>query len=158
MPFAEIAQAVGRSPAAVRQLASRARTHVEAGVPRVAATPGQHDAVVGAFFSAAAGGDLQSLIATLDPDVVLTSDGGGFVSAARRPVVGAERVARFLQGTIAKMTEEASADFVTINGELGIGIFEGDLLTTAVVITLDGDRVKRLDMIRSPGKLKLAVV
>nr|BFF10207.1 hypothetical protein GCM10025699_15100 [Microbacterium flavescens] len=97
VPFAEIAETVGRTPDAARQLASQARRRVRerrAG----AATREEHDAVARAFAAAAATGDLAALVAILDPDVVLRADGGGLVSAARRPVFGADRVARFLLG------------------------------------------------------------
>ena len=92
MPFPEIARVVGRSPAAVRQLASRARAHVAAGAPRLDVDAADHRRTVDAFLAATEGGDLAGLLAVLDPDVVLTSDGGGIATAARRPVLGADRV------------------------------------------------------------------
>lgn len=101
LPFADIAEAVGRTPAASRQLATSARRKVDAhralGTP-----PSEHAAVTRAFAAAAAGGDLGALVALLDPAVELRSDGGGIVSAARRPVVGADHVGRFLAGVMAK--------------------------------------------------------
>lgn len=77
LPFGEVAAAVGRSPAAVRQLAARARRHIATGAPRLDVDPTQHQAVVGAFTRATTTGDLAGLLAILDPQVVLTSDGGG---------------------------------------------------------------------------------
>lgn len=153
MPFAEIAQAVGRTPAAVRQLASRARAHVAARAPRVAVTAEEHATVVGRFLAAAAGGDLEALTATLDPDVVLTSDGGGLVSAARRPVLGADRVVRFLLGLLSRPGVERRMEALAVNGDLGLGVWDDGVLATVVSFTIDGDRVTRIDMVRTPEKL-----
>jgi hypothetical protein len=98
MTFADIAVVVGRTPSAVRQLAGRARKHVRDGAPRLEVDAAQHRTAVTAFIQAAAGGDPATLLTALDPQVVLTSDGGGVVTAARRPVYGADRVARFIIG------------------------------------------------------------
>ncbi len=89
--FDEIAAIVGRAPAAVRQLASRARRHVRGQSPWPSTDAAEHRRVVEAFASAATSGDLAALIRVLDPDVVLVSDGGGLVTSARRPVLGADR-------------------------------------------------------------------
>lgn len=104
LPFTEVAEVVGRGPAAVRQLAARARAHVRAGAPRMAVSSAEHRHVVNEFFRAASGGDLAGLVAVLDPGVVLTADGGGQATAARRPVRGAEQVARFLVATAATIS------------------------------------------------------
>jgi RNA polymerase sigma-70 factor (ECF subfamily) len=100
-PFDEIAEAVGRTPAATRQLASSARRKVRAH-RALGTAPAELARVTRAFAAAAAGGDLGTLVALLDPAVELRSDGGGIVSAARRPVVGADHVARFLVGIVTK--------------------------------------------------------
>lgn len=101
VPFKEIADIVGRSPDAVRQLAATARRHVRENRTSVVA-PGEHDAVVRAFVAASSEGDLQRLMQILAPEVRLRADGGGHVSAARNAVVGADRVARFILGIRAK--------------------------------------------------------
>jgi RNA polymerase sigma-70 factor (ECF subfamily) len=153
LPFGEIAEAVGRTPAAVRQLASRARAHVNAHAPRVDVSRGQHDAAVRSFISAAAGGDLSALIEALDPDVVLTSDGGGEVTAALRPVLGADKVGRLLVGLLNQLPPCAEIEPVVLNGELGIGIVDDTGLSSVVAFTFDGGLITRIDMIRSPRKL-----
>ena len=89
-----VAEVVGRTPEAVRQLASRARRHVTLERPRFTASGAEHDRAVRAFAHAVAEGDLEGLVAVLDPDVVWTSDGGGRATAARKPLYGGERVAR----------------------------------------------------------------
>jgi RNA polymerase sigma-70 factor (ECF subfamily) len=96
MSFAEVAEALGRSEAAVRQMAHRAREHVQARRPRFEADRRETREVTERFLAAAVSGDVESLLAALSPGVVLISDGGGKVKAARRPIVGADKVARFL--------------------------------------------------------------
>lgn len=156
MPFTEIAETVGRTPAAVRQLASRARRHVAAGAPRVAVSATQHDSAVQGFLDAAVGGDLSSFLAALDPDVVLTSDGGGVVSAARRPIVGADKVGRFLLGILASRVDAAELIPVTVNGELAIAARRDGRIDSVITVTFDGDRIARVDIVRAPDKLPAA--
>jgi RNA polymerase sigma-70 factor (ECF subfamily) len=96
MPAAEVARVLGRSEAAVRQLAHRARQHVEARQPRFDTDRRAQQEVTERFLAAAIGGDVEGLLAAMSPGVVLVSDGGGKVKAARRPIVGADKVARFL--------------------------------------------------------------
>ena len=150
MPFDEVAEAVGRSPEAVRQLARRARQHVAAGTPRVAVDAGTHDRVVGAFLGAAAGGDLAGLVRMLDPSVVLTSDGGGVVNAARRPVLGPDRVARFFAGVAKK---DGQVELVEVNGRTGVAFSVEGRLRTVVSFTVDGELITRIDMVLAPDKL-----
>ena len=150
MPFDEVAEAVGRSPEAVRQLARRARQHVAAGTPRVAVDAGTHDRVVGAFLGAAAGGDLAGLVRMLDPSVVLTSDGGGVVNAARRPVLGPDRVARFFAGGAKK---DGQVELVEVNGRTGVAFSVEGRLSTVVSFTVDGELITRIDMVLAPDKL-----
>lgn len=155
VPFPEVADLVGRTPAAVRQLASRARARVREGAPRFEVDPVEHHEVFSRFVAAAAGGDLAALVATLDPDVVATSDGGGQVSAATRPVRGADRVARFLLGVAdlsARRGDEVSS-LVAVNGLPAIAVHAGDRLTTLLVPTIADGRVVRIDIIRAPAKL-----
>lgn len=102
--FDEIAEMVGRTPQAVRKLASTARRHVE-DERRRASTPVQQRQVVESFVEACLTGDVATLVGCLDPSAVATSDGGGRVRAALRPVVGADRVARFLVGALRKSTD-----------------------------------------------------
>ena len=149
----EVARATGRSHAAVRQAASRARRHVEAQVPRVDVGPGEHARVLGAFAAATASGDVAALVALLAPDVVLTSDGGGQVSAARRPVRGADRVARFLVGVGRRAAPDRRVVGVRVDGGPGLAVHEGGRLVTVVGLTASEGRVVRVDLLRAPDKL-----
>src|SRR5688572_4390451 len=103
--YEEIAEAVGKSPAAVRQIAHRAREHVAARRPRMSVSTTEQQDAVERFLVAVRDGDLQGLLDVLAPDVVVVADGGGLVAAARRPIEGAERVAAFL------IAAARSADF-----------------------------------------------
>src|SRR5580704_2417433 len=95
-PYDEIAEVVNKTPAAVRQIAHRAREHVAARRPRMQVDRAQQAATLQKFMAAVTSGDVQGLVELLAPDVVLIADGGGLVRAARRPLVGAELVVAFL--------------------------------------------------------------
>jgi RNA polymerase sigma-70 factor (ECF subfamily) len=153
MPFGEVADVVGRSPAAARQLASRARRQVRShgGVP--SADAAERRRVVAAFQVAVTSGDLTRLIRVLDPDVLLVSDGGGVVSAARRPIQGADRVGRFLLGVVAKGASGDRIAHVDVNGAPGFALYRGDQMVTVVSVTVADGKVTRLDMVRAPAKL-----
>ncbi|WP_328812707.1 RNA polymerase sigma factor SigJ [Rhodococcus sp. NBC_00297] len=156
VPFDEIARVVGRTPNAVRQLASRARRHVTEGAPRFAVSPELHAGAVRDFTRAAGTGVLADLLTTLDPDVVLVSDGGGVVSAARRPVIGADHVARFLLGIAAKAGDGLRVRPCRVNGRTGLALVAGDGLVGVVSFEVSSTGlVSRIDMIRSPAKLAL---
>lgn len=153
MPFDEIAETVGRTPAAVRQLASQARKHVRAGRPRPVARA-EHDAVARAFAAAVADGDLAGLVAVLTPDVVLRADGGGRVSAARRPVHGADRVARFLLGIPHLQPDATVEPTLTADGLAFRVIVAGETDAVISLAVTDG-RVGAVWIVRNPDKLTL---
>ncbi|WP_042573112.1 RNA polymerase sigma factor SigJ [Rhodococcus sp. MEB064] len=156
VPFDEVARIVGRTPTSVRQLASRARRHVANGTSRFDVPADLHADAVRAFTRAAGTGVLADLLTTLDPDVVLISDGGGAVSAARRPVTGADHVARFLLGIAAKVGDSLRLHPCRVNGRDGLTLTVGDVLVGVVSFDVSASgRVNRIDMIRSPDKLAL---
>ena len=104
------------------------------------------------LLAAAAGGDLAALVSVLDPDVVLVSDGGGQVRAVRRPVLGADRVARFLLGIARKAPPGAILRRVSVNG--GPARRHRDGVSDLVgALTVSGGRVSRIDLVRAPDKL-----
>jgi RNA polymerase sigma-70 factor (ECF subfamily) len=157
VPFTEVTGVVGRGPAAVRQLAARARAHVRAGAPRVVVSSAEHQQAVDAFFRAAAGGDIAGLVAVLDPDAVLTSDGGGQATAARRPIQGADRVARFLAATAATIRAGQRVVPLTVNGGPGLAIVEPDGSVSLVgALTVAEGRILRVDLLVAPAKLARA--
>src|SRR5918992_4432824 len=117
-PYDEIAEAVGKSPAAVRQIAHRARDHVAARRPRMSVSTTEQQEVVDQFLAAIRDGDLQGLLDVLAPDVVAVADGGGLVAAARRPIEGSERVAAFL--VAAARTADFEMKAVWLNGSTAV--------------------------------------
>ena len=152
--YDEIAAAVEKSEAAVRQVASRARKHVEARRPRTTDEV-DRDAVIERFMDAAVGGDLQALMDVLAPDVVLISDGGGQVSAATRPVEGRDKVARFLMGLRSQGEKlgVVSAELVSVNGEPGFHLLlDGERVTTGAA-SIQAGVINALYFVRNPDKM-----
>ncbi|MFA9432181.1 RNA polymerase sigma factor SigJ [Egicoccus sp. AB-alg2] len=153
LPFDTIAEAVGRSPAACRQLASRARRHVEADAPRFDADRDEHRRVVDAFANAAARGHLQDLLEVLDPDVVLRSDGGGKVPARREPLVSAPAVAALVLG-IMRLRPGTRFRVATVNGAPGLLTYENGRLTGVVAFAVAAGRITELQLLMNPDKLQ----
>jgi RNA polymerase sigma-70 factor (ECF subfamily) len=155
LPAAEVASVLGRSEAAVRQTAHRAREHVQARRPRFEPDPAARRAVTERFLAACAGGDVDALLATLAPDVVLVSDGGGKVTAALRPITGAEKVARFSLGIAAQAVDLPGlrVEVVELNGSPGIVAWVGAEPLLAMSLVLAGNRIAQVFAVRNPDKL-----
>jgi RNA polymerase sigma-70 factor, ECF subfamily len=155
LPFEKVAAIVGRSPGAVRQLAARARTHVEDGKPRFPAGPDEELRLVAAFALAWQEGDHEALLGVLDPDAVFRADGGGIVNAAGRPLAGAERIARALLGlrqSALRRGVEVAGRLARVNGAAGLILVE-DEATSVVSLTIDSGRIVAVDIVRNPEKL-----
>ena len=151
IPYEEIAEAVGKSPAAVRQIAHRARDHVAARRPRMPVSTTEQQEAVDRFLAAIRHGDLQGLLDVLAPDVVAVADGGGLAPAARRPIQGAERVARLLIGGLRSMDFEIQA--VWLNGSPAARIDIGGQVVAAVSLAVENGRITRIYGISNPHKL-----
>ena len=153
LPYGEIAEAVDKSVAAVRQIAHRAREHVAARRPRQEVSRTEQQEVVERFLAAVSGGDLQGLLHALAPDVVLVADGGGIAQAVIHPIVGAKKVANLLR-TFPKFGGGATIVPTTLNGAPGamiVGLEDGH--DTAITF-LVGDRgITRIYAVRNPTKL-----
>ncbi len=152
LPYDEIAEAVEKTPAAVRQIAHRARNHVDARRPREVVGSPERNVVIERFMSAVATGDLQSLMDVLAPDVVLITDGGGVKKAALNPIKGVEKVLRFLMAVTPDDTDN-SAEPVMVNGHLGLRLLLDGVLDTIATMRIDGDKVTGLYFVRNPHKL-----
>jgi len=151
-PYDEIAEAVGKTPAAVRQIVSRARNHVAARRPRMEVSRTEQEQVVERFVTALDSGDLQGLMDVLAPDVVVVADGGGVVPAAIRPVSGARTVARLLSRFTA-LAPGARVATTWLNGAPALRIDPTGEFDTAVSVTVEGGRITRIYAIRNPQKL-----
>ncbi|GGS18100.1 RNA polymerase sigma24 factor [Streptomyces aureoverticillatus] len=151
MSHGEIAEAIGKSPAAVRQIARRAREHVAARRPRVRVSRSEQQAVVERFLLALRTGELRDLLAVMAPDVVLITDGGGVVPAALAPLHGAETVAQLL-ARASRVAAAFDATSVWLNGEPA-GRLDLDGEPTTVSLAVEHGRITRIYVVRNPRKL-----
>ncbi len=151
VPYDEIADVVDKTPAAVRQIAHRAKNHVTARRPRVRVVRAEHEEVVGRLVAALNTGDLGGLMDVLAPTSSRSPTAAGKVrGAARRPIVGNERLARYLVGGMAKAEGTVVAVATWINGQPGIRMeLDGQLVGVASVTVADG-RVTRVWSIANP--------
>jgi RNA polymerase sigma-70 factor (TIGR02957 family) len=153
LEYGEIAEAVDKSPAAVRQIAHRARAHVAARRPRGSVSAAETRRALGAFQRAIETGDLQSLLDQLAPDVVLLGDGGGVKQTVVRPIVGADRVARLLAVGLPHLAGAASAEPAQINGGPALIIRLNGEIDNVVAVRIDDGLISGLYMVRNPEKL-----
>jgi len=152
LPYDEIAATLDKTAAAVRQVAHRAREHVAARRPRMKVDRSEQQQVVERFLAALTSGDVQGLMEVLAPDVVLVADGGGLVAAARRPIVGADKVVAFLS-KLSTLAPAAVVDTLWLNGALGGRIVLDGELNTVISFVVEGGRISRLYAVRNPHKL-----
>lgn len=153
LPYDEIATAVDKTPAAVRQIAHRARAHVAARRPRGTVSSAETREVLASFRRAVETGDLQGLLDLLAPDVVLVGDGGGVKQAVLRPIVGADRVARALVGGLAKLDVAVQLRPAQVNGFPALIVRLDGELDTVVTLRLDDGVISGLYAVRNPEKL-----
>ncbi|GAA3469711.1 RNA polymerase sigma-70 factor [Nonomuraea roseola] len=152
----EIADMIDRSPSAVRQLAHRARGHVQARRPRHHVDPRVQRQVTERFVAAAFGGDLDALMEMLAPEVTLWSDGGGRSSAAGpRPVKGRDKVARLLVSSAAEQAEGLDIQYRDVNGDPSAVVFARNAPFAVMVVDLtpDGEQVRDIYVVSNPDKL-----
>lgn len=153
LEYGEIAEAVDKTPAAVRQIAHRARVHVAARRPRGIVSPAETREALAAFQRAIETGDLRGLLDLLAPDVVLLGDGGGVKEAAPRPIVGARAVAGLLTAGLPRFGDALTAEPVHINGSPALIIRSDGQIDDVVAIRIDNGRVTGLYIVRNPHKL-----
>ena len=150
--YEEIAAAVDKSQAAVRQVAHRAREHVAARRPRVQVDRTEQQQVVERFVAAVTAGDVQGLMDVLAPDVVLLADGGGVAQAVRVPVIGVKKVVNLLRGypTLAVNPEIGT---IRLNGAVGVRIEDEVGGPTIVSVVIEDGRIRQIFAMRNPDKL-----
>ncbi|WP_243719629.1 RNA polymerase sigma-70 factor [Actinomadura sp. KC06] len=151
--YDEIAEAVDKNPAAVRQIAHRARAHVAARRPRDVASPAQTRAALEAFQRAVETGDLKDLLDILAPDVVALSDGGGIRRTVPRPVVGAGKVGRLLAAGLKRLRAETSFEPAQVNGCPGLILRLDGKVDTVVTMRVENGLVTGFYFVRNPEKL-----
>jgi RNA polymerase sigma-70 factor (ECF subfamily) len=153
VPFAEIAESVGKSPAACRQIASRARERVRSGAPRFNHGGDPDRKVVEELLVAIALGDVDGVLTRLAPDAVCVSDGGANKRAGRRPVVGPERIARFMINLARKFADRSQYAAAVINGCPGLVVSVDGEVDFAASFEVEDGIVERIFVVRNPDKL-----
>jgi RNA polymerase sigma-70 factor (ECF subfamily) len=151
--YDEVATIVGKSEATCRQLAHRARSHVQARRPRFDASAQEGRKIAYEFIEACVTGEADRLLDLLAPDVTLWSDGGALASAAKRPVEGAGLVTRFLMGVARKGAAGASVRMVVVNGEPGFLLYADGRPTDVGALEIEGGKIKGIRLVRNPEKL-----
>lgn len=150
----ELAQTLGRDPAAVRQLLHRAREHVKSGRPRFAPDKATHEAMLGRFFGAVMEGDVQGVEQLLAKDAVVRTDGGGKVRAALNVISGANRAARMMIGVSRKGSPTVRYELRELNGWPSVIGFEGDVPVAVTQLETDGQLVYGVLVVLNPDKLR----
>ncbi|MEV0661415.1 RNA polymerase sigma factor SigJ [Actinomadura luteofluorescens] len=151
-PFAEVAEIVGRTPAACRQLASSARRRVRASQP--SATPtAQRAGVVRAFMRAWEAKDIDALVRLLDPDATASADGGGLATTFLEPIEGGERIARAWIQLASRRPDDMTFHERTVNGQPGLVAQQDGAVVTVFAFHVTGDRIQRIWVVRNPEKL-----
>src|SRR5690349_23393764 len=153
LAYDEIAEAVGKSPAAVRQIAHRARDHVAARRPRGTVSRAKTQEALEAFQRAAETGDLQHLLDILAPDAVFLGDGGGVVQAVHVPIVGASRVGRLLAIGLPRIAGEASLEPAQVNGYPALILSLNGEIDSVLAVRIDDGLITGLYAVRNPEKL-----
>ena len=151
--FASIADIVGESDAYCRQLAKRARAHMAERRPRFTAGRAQRERLTADFVRAVSEGDMPALIETLTDDVMVVSDGGGKVNAARKPVIGREKVAQFLTNLTRLAPEGTSFRIESINGQPGIVTLVNDAVRNVVTFDFTDSAIRAIYIVVNPDKL-----
>ncbi|ABG05293.1 RNA polymerase, sigma-24 subunit, ECF subfamily [Rubrobacter xylanophilus DSM 9941] len=153
--YAEIAEIVGKSEANCRQIARRARQSVAARRPRFDVSPGEGERLVRRFVEASMSGDMEGLLQVISEDITLWTDGGGRVRAARNPIHGADRVARFLLGVIPEAPEGLEIRYARVNGQPGIVSYYADgTAQGAAAFDISGGRIRAVRYVINPEKLR----
>jgi RNA polymerase sigma-70 factor, ECF subfamily len=152
--YGEIAEAVGKPAPTVRQVAHRAREHVRARRKRFdALDPDRNAEITAQFLATAASGDVEALMTMLAPDATWMADSGGKVSAARRPVIGAERVARAIAGLMRKAGATLNVEMVTCNSAPAVLLYLGEHLEGVITLEIADDKITNFYVMRNPDKL-----
>lgn len=151
--FAEVAEIVGRTPAACRQLAASARRRIRSSQPFHVTPTAQQATTVSEFKQAWAAKDIERLIGLLDADAVAVADSGGIVKAALDPIEGAERIARYYVDLAARAPETVSFVERVVNGQPGLMLVHDGVIAAVFAFDVVGDRIKRIWAVRNPDKL-----
>jgi RNA polymerase sigma-70 factor (ECF subfamily) len=151
--YDEVSTILGKSEPSCRQLVSRADAYIRERRPRFEPSPGEAERLTGEFLQACATGDLAGLVRILAADAVLYSDGGGKVLAARVPIRGADRIARFFLGVTRKAPAELEVRHVRVNGRPGVVVLEAGQVADVITLDVADGRITTCFVVRNPDKL-----
>ncbi len=151
--YQEIGEMLGKDTAACRQLLHRAKQHITAHRPRFSATPAQHQTILTTFTQTIANGDLDAMLQLLTEDAIVTSDGGGKVTAATRPVIGRERTAKFLLSFRRSYTPTMQIEIAMLNACPGLIIREQGAIRLVLVLEVDQGLIHAVRIVINPEKL-----
>lgn len=151
--YAEIGQVLGKSEQNCRQIARRARLHLDADEHLAPADPQEHDLLLSQFLRAARDGDVQNMVELLAHDAVLYADSGGKALAARNPVISADHVARYMIGLTRKFTDRVETRPAMVNGRTGLLVYVDGALVNVITFLIAGGKIQRLFLVVNPDKL-----
>lgn len=151
--YADVAAILDRREDACRQLVRRARAHIAERRPRYDVDPTRHEELLVRFTAACATGDAAALGALLTDDVVLQSDGGGRIRAARKPIFGREKVVRFVLGIVRKEAPSTWTRVASVNGQAGLAVYRDDDLTSVLTLDTADGLVQGIQIVVNPEKL-----
>lgn len=152
-PFEQVASVLGTTEVACRQLVARARAHVDESRPRYTASTEKKQQLLSAFLSACASADATALGSLLAKDAVVRSDGGGKAHAALKPVLGRERVVRFILGIVKKAPPDGAVALAWVNGEPGLVLSDGSGPATVVTLSISDEHITDVWIVVNPDKL-----
>ncbi|MCI0605679.1 RNA polymerase sigma-70 factor [bacterium] len=152
--FSEIAEIIMKNEQNCRQLVRRARKQISERRPRFETSRADRDRLLNEFVHASSSGDLQGLLRLLKEDATLISDGGGKVAAALNPILGADRVSRFILGVMPKLPAGLTMSYVEVNGVPGIAFYIGNQPHSVIVPEVAGNTIQSIYIISNPDKLK----
>lgn len=152
--FEEVASMLNRTPASVRQVGHRARSHVQARRPRFDASDELRREVTEEFMAACVSGDLNKVMSLLAPDVTVWTDGGGKVRAALRPLSGPDAVSRWIAGVIGRFEGDVELELAEINGRLGVVVSSGGQIDSVADFDILDGKITAIWAVRNPDKLR----
>ena len=152
--YSEIVEIVGKSEQNCRQLFRRARKQISERKPRFETSRAERDRLLQEFVHASSSGDLEGLVKILKKDATLISDGGGKVAAALNPILGADRVSRFILGVIPKLPSGLTMSYVEMNGVSGIAFYAGNSVYSVIVPEVSHGKIESIYIISNPDKLR----
>ncbi|MDJ0752853.1 MAG: RNA polymerase sigma factor SigJ [Ardenticatenaceae bacterium] len=152
--YETIGKVVERTATNCRQIFSRAKGHLKSGSNRFSTPEETHDRLFYQFIATCQSGNLNDLVGLLSDEITVWSDSGGKVPAARHPVYGVDKAARFMLGLVRLAPADVRLEFKRLNGRLGMVVWQNEKPITAMVLDLEGEKINNIYFMRNPDKLR----